>query len=425
MPLLQNRSHRSGGGSEAESRIARNASSLDFPWALAFALLLLPFLEPRGLNYLVSDSWGTVYAALRAVSGIAIMVLFLLKARRSWPTWLALGVAGVALLSTALNSGLSVSWVYGQWFLDWYPLAAGMMLVAIAGERRFGELLYGALAVTAILLVMNFVFVLIWPDGIYLESAADSFTLFGHKNMTIFLALASICCSMVLDSRSGKVCSLRTVALYLVSLVQCAICYSATSLVALILVAITFILVLSRKLRPLVNSAVVGAVYATVTLGVVVFRLQDIAAPIIQNVLGKTTTFTGRTYVWDLVMSMMDGPHLLLGYGTAPRFHLATSGFVYHHAHNDVLAALISGGAVALVLYLALVLWVIVLLFACRRSLSSAKMLVILVGFFTVGLMEPLYTICWGFVLGVAYFVGSSDDGASADLVTRKESPAG
>ena len=84
----------------------------------------------------------------------------------------------------------------------------------------------------------------------------------------------------------------------------------------------------------------------------VLYRLQDVFAFLIEGVLHKGLSFTGRTEIWDTAIdNILHSP--ALGYG------LAQSGKVYrlrkhkyYHAHNVFLEVLMEGGFCALLCFL-------------------------------------------------------------------------
>lgn len=392
-------------GDRAQKRYVRVPSRAgETLWTVAFALMLAPFFELRGLNYIVSPVWGEMYFGWRIASTIAISILFLLAGKKRGFSWLAIAVSLSVLISTIINTGIGTSWTLWQWLLDWAPLALGAMLMSVAVGQSLTAFLRAVTIVTGIIVVANLAFVLVWPTGIWVQSALEGFTLIGNKNLAVFLVLLGTSSSLVLGLMRDRKAILAACTIYISGLLQCGIYYSATSMTALVLFGLIMLVFRSAKLRAAVNGLSIGIAYVFVFCSIVLFRLQNNLSLLIEGVLGKSLTFTGRTAVWDGVISMTDGEHILFGYGTAPRFHLEFDNFVYNHPHNDILSVLLSGGIVALVLYLMLVGWALGILYKNRTELLSHIFCAALAGFFAVALMEPLFSIAWGVALGMAYY---------------------
>lgn len=396
-------------GDRARRRCARMSShSREALWTVAFALMVAPFFELRGLNYLVSPVWGEIYIGWKIASIAATSTLFLLAGKRRGFCWLAITVSFAVLIPTIQNAGIGMDWTFWQWLWDWVPLALGVMLVSVAVGQSATALLRAVVIVTGLIVISNFAFVLVWPTGIWVQNVLEGCTLIGNKNMAVFLVLLGTSSSLALGLMRDRRAYLIAGIIYISGFFQCLIYYSATSVVALVLFGLLLLVSRSAKLRMAINGLSVGLVYAAAFCFIVLLRLQDNLSLLIEGVLGKSLTFTGRTAVWDGVISMMDGEHFLFGFGTAPRFHLVFNDFLYNHPHNDILSVLLSGGIVALVLYLILVGWALGVLYKNRTKPLSNVFCAAVAGLLTVALMEPLFSIAWGILLGMTYYMLSS-----------------
>ena len=148
--------------------------------------------------------------------------------------------------------------------------------------------------------------------------------------------------------------------------------------------------------------------YILFLVGIAVFSIQNFAADFIQNVLGKSTTFTGRTIIWSRVPEyVMAKP--LLGYGTSgtgraqviwigtdvDAKYLQNS---YWSAHNYFFNILIEGG------FLEFAAYVVVIVIATRALKKGADRLI--VNIISIGILSMflLYT-AEGELLGPAQYL--------------------
>lgn len=387
------------------SALSAQSSARSWLYVLLFVLMILPFFEPRMLSVLVSDSFAALFRWLRVISALGAIVLYVRFADKRLYDLVGIFVPLLILLSTFLNAGIGSATDYKLWVDDWLPFLAAVLLVGFARRKRIVDLVWALFLVTAFLSVANFIFVLLYPAGVAVGGLMDSVYLLGHKNVAIYAIIPSVGTSLILDSWEGRRCSARSIALYVVGFAQCAIAYSATSVVAMIVLLAFFAICLPASLRDKVTMLYGLAAYGVVSAAILVFRLQVVAAPLIEGVLHKSLTFTLRTDVWDGVMSLM-AQKPLLGYGLSLRGHLEFNGFVYAHPHNELLSVLLAGGFVCLVLYVLFLMTSSVALYRRRGSSVATALTCAVFAFLAVGLMEPLYTIAWPIFIALCYSIG-------------------
>ena len=130
----------------------------------------------------------------------------------------------------------------------------------------------------------------------------------------------------MLDVLAGHRCSVRSALLYIVAVLQCLISYSAASAAALFVLAAFMVVVRFRGVRPFVNGlsclGVCGILSLLACAGGVLLAAD-------RGVQGKTLTFAGRTFIWDSVLGLMAGKHLLVGYGSSIQFNIVAQGIPY------------------------------------------------------------------------------------------------
>lgn len=100
-----------------------------------------------------------------------------------------------------------------------------------------------------------------------------------------------------------------------------------------------------------------------INIGIVFFGIQSRFAWLIEGVLGKSLTFTGRTTIWN--SAFQQGlKHFIIGSGIGTALVFNDNGVTYEH--NQLLNMFYSGGLVALALFL-------IILFICMKSVCHIE----------------------------------------------------
>lgn len=388
--------------------LGRRFPQADWKYVALFALLLFPFFEPVGLRHVISPVFGAIYLFMQVVAIAVIAALYAFRTPKDKFSLLAVAIVAFMLLTTAANERMGRLWIYTQWFYDWAPVAAAVLLTAYArytGSGKIRELLWAIMVVTGILSIVNLASVFLWPHLIDPHVRA-MLNFYGHKNSSIYVALPSVGASLVLDALAGRRCSVRSALLYIVAVLQCLISYSATSVATLFVLAALMVVVQFRGVRPFVNGLSCLGACGILSLLIMVGPVRGLFSPLIEGILGKTLTFTGRTFIWDSVLDLMVGKRLLVGYGSSIRFNIVAQDIPYSDPHSFLLYLWLSGGIVGFVLCAALLVLAMAALYRCRRDYPAAVLAVVVASFFVSGFMESLITMGWPLFLALAYYWG-------------------
>lgn len=160
------------------------------------------------------------------------------------------------------------------------------------------------------------------------------------------------------------------------------------------LVAIFFVdtLLLFHLLRNIKISFIKSyCIYLTITIAIVVCRIQNLFSFIIVDMLGKDLTFTGRTKDWDLAFALIP-KKMLFGYGIMDQStEKIILGDVY--THNAVLEQLFRGGVTALLIFVAVVYFIsIANRYGNKESQRKSRFLLcIMCGFWIISLTEVIF----------------------------------
>lgn len=316
-------------------------------------LLAAPYFKPAVLGVLEGTGWlETIFDIWRMGAAVVIggSYLYEMIRERRRPSgvlmWLCayLGFVGLSTALHGTNYWAAVNHVVS--------IATFCMLLELSlrrGPMVTMDMLFYPLTV---LILANFVLECIYPEGICSGGTYSySYNLLGIDNLLapilipyMFLtALRSTMRHGELDWVSYCMMGVSTLSLLLV--------WSATGLMGLGVALLFLLFFYQRRWQTLFNGLTAMAAGVGLFFTVVLFRLQNLFAFLIEGVLHKGLSFTGRTEIWDAAIAdILRSP--ALGYG------LAQSGKVYrlrrhkyYHAHNVFLEILMEGGFCALLCF--------------------------------------------------------------------------
>jgi len=194
---------------------------------------------------------------------------------------------------------------------------------------------------------------LYYPNGMYFSTEIGRGHYFlGNENGIIFYVLPAFALAMIYIKKEHRF--LRGALLIAACLANEIIVWCATGIVGLT-VAFLLVLIAYIKKKPLnYNSILIGCLIANILISVV--RILDrfwITAYLIDKVLGKTLTLSGRTIIWDAAMPVISSS-LVTGLGRGN--HIITS-YYPRHAHNEYFQILTVGGIPLLILLLFIMIY--------------------------------------------------------------------
>ena len=234
----------------------------------------------------------------------------------------------------------------------------------------------------------NLVVIILVPTGIPLIHPDASNTFLGYRNGFCRFYLPALFASLLLDQVHGRRVSALSISILLCSLAQSLLCYSATSLLALVLGCAIYPLLFNGRIRKKLSAVTYILGFLILFVAFVLFRLQNVLS-IVFDLLGKDPTFTGRTYIWDASLERIDLDHFLFGYSGVSVPVISPEGMgVFYTAHNAILDIMVWGGFVATCIVAAMFVFAALNLYSGRNSVSSGTLSLYL-GIFAAGWSFP------------------------------------
>lgn len=212
-----------------------------------------------------------------------------------------------------------------------------------------------------ILLAINFLTLLIFPNGMYNDSLYDNNWFFQYDNMHILYYYAALIVSFSNNFFRKK----NTIIFYLeIIMIVFGIikCFSATTLISF---SLFIILIICSKLKlkneknrknSIKNSVILMFSYLLINFSITLFNIQKYFAWFIEKILHKSITLSSRVPLWESVFRYIN-LRPILGYGieSANEFSKHFGIESYTHAHNTIFDVWYKSGLFGLISFLLLV----------------------------------------------------------------------
>lgn len=396
----------------SENRGEKLSNHRSFGVLVGLSLVFLLFLKPTvghtleflGLPCLFSPD--TYYALLAAVAFVCVGGCLWRRSVDAFSGLMMIAVAWIAV-ATLKNGGETV-----RLFTDWLPLLATVCLVSTLHRDYQRELLSAMFFACVFYLILNLVGIFQSGD---IGFKSQVYLFFEVKTATFRIAIPAIICSLLLDHLDGKKLSVSTVTVYGLCLFEMTAGFAATSLATLLLLGVFVAVGQCTPVRKVLNAATFLGADLLAFVAVVVLRVQNHLGWLIEGVLGKTMSLSGRIPIWDVVFQLLSNGHFFWGYGASYIWNaIEVWGTPYMHAHNDVLNIFMTGGLVLALVALAMFLLVVRHLYRTRSLVPSFILSCGLGCFLLEGLFEITSCIGFFFVLAMAYYWFSSNSSRRA-----------
>lgn len=370
-------------------------------------LIILAFFKPGILeNY---KNLNTAFNIYTIIISALIIIYYLSKKRISKLQFIIILQIFMYTFATLLNSR------------DFYTLIA--FYIPFLGISMFSELMIikdmpkFIKSVTFVIFVeiaINLYTVIKYPTGMYGEGEWGSFKYFlGYDNtsaLTVVLGIIFIVMNSYLHK--GKL-DLKANIGIIIGIVTYLITKAITPLIAILIEGILiFYIFRNKKERKdrIINYKLFCYIALCLFFLIVVCRIQDLFAYFIEEILNKSLTFTGRTFIWDRSINyFLDSP--IIGNGVF-NFESRQKLINIYHAHSTFLNILMESGVIGFLIHM-------YTYYLVGRSLDKIKNTkiykIISIGFlsmFILTLMEVYrYNYAFYILLNLAF---------NADIIVKK-----
>ena len=308
--------------------------STNFMKVIFFCFLLIPFFEPAYIAY-NSGQIHKIFLLFQMINACIVCIIYLRKLKISKFMLLVIIYEFIIVTSTIINGAEIFSSI-----IEAIRLISVCFIVEYGLKSNTKAVVASLIIILLTLVSINFITILRYPDGMYINeiSTMKNNWFLGNDNVHIRFFLPLIIISIIYNYITGQ----RSKLIVIVSIIICTISifirFSATTVVGYALLIIYLLLFRYIKNIKIINFKTYGIIYIISFFAIVIFRIQDMLSYIIVDTLGKSLTFTGRTYIWDNVIYYIK-QKIFIGYGIeSQKIRAKKNGYAADvHAHNKIL----------------------------------------------------------------------------------------
>lgn len=291
--------------------------------------------------------------ALKVFSLLFLIVIWFRKAIRSSQSKsliLFLILTGWTGITTLINKGDLI-----YYLITWGGFLGVALLINIYIETPV-RLIYTLDFILSTLAVLNFITVIFFPDGLW-QQGLEGYWLLGHRNSFGPPLIASLAIRLTNDIYRHNKVRLLTFGLYGIALTSTLITWSATSIVAILLSGLALILIKTSLLNNKQDVFLGYAAYQIMNVLIVYKNIQYSFSSIINSLLNRSASLTGRVQLWEIVKAKISQSPLT-GYGVHRPIDngLTIYNAAYVHSHNGELDVIYNDGLIGYIVYISLFL---------------------------------------------------------------------
>lgn len=257
--------------------------------------------------------------------------------------WFAFTAFSVFINGTGMNG----------WFSKFYPYFSIYVISRYRFKKNASDYLKTLSCVFLILIVGNFL-TWIWPGIKPVDDLGEELFLLGIRTRITDVLYIGIMISIITMTLNKKKSIWKIIfLLILISGVWFTVGeWVSTCIVGLIIMGILFV-IFNRKKVDFYKYEIPLIIGAAILFYLVVFaRFQENFSWLIENFLGEDLSLTGRTAIWDSLISQMDGLKWVFGNGLGENTGFTIGMRLTSAAHSQYLQIIYNYGIVGLIIFI-------------------------------------------------------------------------
>lgn len=311
--------------------------------------LIIPFFKP-GCLYYIAPTVSTIFDFWLIVAVGIIGVIYLLRGKMSKMMLVIILFELSFVFTTVINNGSM--WVCIKTCVE--PIAL-CMLVELCISQCVKKLINTLVYVLGIEVVIDGITILAYPQGMYATYGFyphwENWFL-GFRNEHGLYILPLLCFFWIYATYKNLPRFARLSGIILLSL-PIYLSWSATSVMGVSAFLILYLFSELHLLTKFLEIKKYILIIVAAFFSLVLFRLQDVFAPLIVGILKRSLTFTGRTFVWDKTIAFIK-MHPFLG-GGINTLEVDARIINAPHAHNYFLQILYQSGILGMTFFVVIV----------------------------------------------------------------------
>lgn len=333
--------------------------------SIFYYFILIPFLKPGYFETInILDNLFNVW---RFLSSAIVISMYIKNNKVSKFVLTLLFFQFTLLLSTLINSGDIVRWAM---YTGMHLSIAMIIELSFKNNSNtlFLKVLYRLLSV---IIVINFILLIMYPNGIYLV-AGERGNFIDMDNLLAPTIISGVVFTMMYSYIVYNKLKKIPLLIIVISVLTIIYVWPATAVVALFFgLTLTFITIFMKKGTSLLNIRTYIISYVVFFITIIFYNRQGKLSFVIENVLGKSITFSGRTIIWENYFHVMKQSFksMFLGLGVQSSNVLYNPTFGKNtHMHNEFFNVQIEGGILAVVFFIILIIMAANRLFKNRND---------------------------------------------------------
>lgn len=311
---------------------------------LIFVLLFIPFM--LDINFLIplTNPHGALVRRILLADSFLILFYYIKEIKKtSRITKCILTFCILVFIFTILKgNSLFVSLYYSG------ILSAFVILIDVTMKRDLNFFLSFITKVYGMILIITCFFQFAAPSlfGVA-ETSGNNYNFWVSDNEMGYVYIPLVVAIACKDYMKNRKLTLKTFIFIAISVISTILAWSGTCIIGMFIMCLGFVCAVCNI--KYFNFKKIFIVAVMIALGILVFRIQDVFAPVIVGMLHKDLTFTGRVYAWDMALKMIK-KNIFIGYGTINGGRL-TIFDVWKNteavsAHSYILEIILQGGLI-------------------------------------------------------------------------------
>lgn len=385
---------------------------------MAFTILMLPHFKPGYFGELPTfDMLFNILRVVSAVATVALLIMFKPKVSRAFFALICL--LTVQFVSTLLNENASLY----DFIRDNVLQVAVFILYSIFSffPKKIISLL---MLISEVLTYINLFTIITLPDGLYKSGLLGFYHnwFLGYKNQFFPFYLCFFVVSLIYIKYKHHY--LRPVLLMSAMIGSLVLAKSSTSIFVFSVFLILFLISI-RKKNTLINPYILAGINLGLLLLITFLQTNSVFSFIIEVVLKRDLTLTGRTFIWRKVFDLI-WTKPLFGWGVMSlERNISLIGLSEStSAHNLFLNYLLTGGIISLLVFLIFNFMIIRKLYLYRNTyigkVITLAIFVYNIACLTEAYSNPLIYIIYAFADNIAVFVQAEMEQKENNFERRK-----
>ena len=338
--------------------------------AVFWIMFIIPYFKPASFDYISSFAPldGLFNAWKLAVYAIIIVQYFFKGKVKVSKILIAIGIyEAILCFSTFANDGDLYTFS-----LSCMDIISFCMMIEMCVRRNAIWFIKQMLNVLTVLYIINLATLILFPAGYYVSIGIRSVNKLGNWFMgldnTQISYILPLVCFWTLYATYKEYTLFRKVLFIILFSLFMYITWVASSVFALFVFTMLIIYEEIKSNQKIFNIKTYYIVHIIFFLAIIVFRVQDIFSYLIDDILQKDITFSGRLIIWDNAMNCIK-QHPWFGWGHE---HIINNYIRIDasHCHNYYLNVLYESGIIGMVAFLAILVIIIKPLMQCKSKYS-------------------------------------------------------